>query len=77
MDEVTTTLLDTPYEDEAVLDMMSAADSSEYYETIIQELHEIKEIESRTCSLLEIIAVALILFIVFRAAFGFLNIFRM
>lgn len=75
MDEVTTTLLDTPYEDEAVLDM-STADSSDY-ETIIQELHEIKEIESRTCSLLEIIAVALILFIVFRAAFGFLNIFKM
>lgn len=76
MDEITTSLLDTPCEDEAVLNM-SAAESSEYFETIIQELHEIKEIESRTCSLLEIIAVALILFIVFRAAFGFLNIFRM
>ena len=75
MDDMTTSLLDS-FEDEAVL-VMSAAESSEYFETIIQELHEIKEIESRTCSLLEIIAVALILFIVFRAAFGFLNIFRM
>ena len=80
--EITTTLLDTPIsytsEEETVPDVASGTDdSSEYQTMVLQELRDIKEIESRNGSILEIIAVALILFIVFRAAFSFLNIFKM
>lgn len=80
--EITTTLLDTPIsytsEEETVPDVAPGTDDSLEYQTmVLQELKEIKEIESRNGSILEIIAVALILFIVFRAAFSFLNIFKM
>lgn len=83
MDEttVTTTLLDTPINtsgEETVPEVaLGTEPSSEQYEMVLQELREIKEIETRSCAILEIIATALILFIAFRAAFGFLNIFKM
>lgn len=80
--EITTTLLDTPIsytsEEETVPDVaFGTDDSSEYQTMVLQELKEIKEIESRSCALLEIIAIVLILYVVFKAAFSFLNIFKM
>ncbi len=79
--EITTTLLDTPIntsEEYSVPELDSGIEgSSEYQTMVLQELKEIKEIESRSCALLEIIAIVLILYVVFKAAFSFLNIFKM